>query len=128
MNGAGTHSGLILSVTVAGLCIGLMACSSQSKQSEPQTPAASQPQQTQAQHYDLKGKVVSIDKSGKKLTVDGDAIPGFMGAMTMAYPVKDEHLLDHLSPGDQVTAKVVSAGGDFWLENIATANTATPAK
>ena len=39
-----------------------------------------------------------------------------------AVPVKDKHLLDNLSPGDQVTAKVVSGGGQFWLENIATIN------
>ena len=36
---------------------------------------------------------MAIDKVNKKLTVDHEAIPGFMGAMTMAYPVKDEQLL-----------------------------------
>ncbi len=65
---------------------------------------------------------MSVDRSGKKLTVDHEAIPGFMGAMTMAYPVKDEQLLDKLSPGEHVTAKVVSSGGEFWLEQVATVN------
>ena len=69
--------------------------------------------------YDLKGKIVSVDKSAKQLTVDHEAIPGFMGAMTMGYPVKDERALDGLSPGDQVTAKVVSSNGSYWLEDIA---------
>jgi protein SCO1/2 len=75
----------------------------------------------QAQRYDLKGRVVAIDKPGKRLTVDHEAIPGFMGAMTMAYPVKDEHLLDALSPGEPITAKVMSTGGEFWLEDVAAA-------
>ena len=68
--------------------------------------------------YDLKGKVVSVDKSAKQLTVDHGDIPGFMGAMTMPYPVKDERALTSLSPGDQITAKVVSANGSYWLEEI----------
>jgi protein SCO1 len=68
--------------------------------------------------YDLKGKVVSVDKPGKRLTVDHEAISGFMGAMTMAYPVKDERALDNVSPGDKVTAKVVSSSGSYRLENI----------
>ena len=71
---------------------------------------------------------MSIDNSGKTLTVDHEAIPGFMGAMTMAYPVKDVHLLDHLSPGDQATAKVVSSGGEIWLENIAATHAAPSPK
>jgi protein SCO1/2 len=77
-----------------------MACSSPPKQSEAQTLVPAQSQQTEPQRYALNGKVVSIDKPGRKLTVDHEAIPGFMGAMTMAYPVKDEHLLDNLSPAD----------------------------
>jgi Cu/Ag efflux protein CusF len=133
MKSTGRHAARILSAMVAGFSIGLMACSSPPKQSDAPPPAAAQPaaaqaQQTQPQRYDLKGKVVSVDKSGKMVTVDHGDIPGFMGAMTMPYPVKDSHLLDNLSPGDQITAKVVSASGDVWLENIVTVNAGAPAK
>jgi protein SCO1/2 len=99
----------------------LTACSTAPKSTDAQPPVASQTQ-AQPQRFDLEGKVVSIDKTGKKLTVDHKAIPGFMGAMTMAYPVKDDQLLENLSPGDQITAKVVSTGTDYWLENIAVTN------
>ena len=71
--------------------------------------------------YDLRGKVVSVDKANKSLTVDHEVIPGFMGAMTMPYAVKDEHLLDNLKPGEQVTAKVVATTNEYWLEDIAPA-------
>ena len=80
-------------------------------------PAASEPAR-----YELKGKVVSVDRSAKRLTVDHEAIPGFMGAMTMAYPVKDEHALDAVSVGDEVTAKLVSSDGLYWLEDIRVPN------
>jgi Cu/Ag efflux protein CusF len=126
MNRTGTRSALPLPLAMTALFLGLVACSSQPKPAEGQTQRQSP--QTQLQRYDLKGKVVSVDKSGKKLTVDHEAIPGFMGAMTMPYPVKDEHLLDNLSPGDHVTATVVSGVGEFWLENIATTNAATSPK
>ena len=72
--------------------------------------------------------MVAVDKAGKRVTVDAGDIPGFMSAMTMPYAVKDEHLLDKLSAGDQITAKVVSSGGDIWLENIAAVKPDAPAK
>lgn len=117
-------------VTVAVLCLGLMACSSESKPGDAKTPtpATAQSPPAQAQRYDLKGNVVAVDKTAKTLTVDHEAIPGFMGAMTMPYPVKDAHLLDNLSPGDHITAKVVSSAGEFWLEDITTVVAGTLAK
>jgi hypothetical protein len=38
------------------------------------------------QRYTLRGGVVSLDRAGRTVTVDHEAIPGFMGAMTMSYP------------------------------------------
>jgi hypothetical protein len=39
--------------------------------------------------------------------------------MTTAYPARGAHILEALTPGDQLTAKVVSSGGSYWLEDIA---------
>jgi protein SCO1/2 len=117
--------------TIAILCLGLAACSSDAPkpaETPAAAPAAAPATGQTAQRYDLKGKVVALDKAGKRLTVDAGDIPGFMSAMTMPYPVKDDHLLDNLSVGDQITAKVVSSGGDFWLENIAAVKADAPAK
>src|SRR3990172_3882118 len=115
---ARVHRLWILSMAVASLLIGVTACSSQPAQDEPQAqqapPAAGEPQR-----HDLRGQVVSIDKAAKSLTVNHEEIPGLMGAMTMPYPVKDESLLDNLSPGDQVNAQVVvEEGTGMWLEKI----------
>jgi hypothetical protein len=46
------------------------------------------------QRYTLRGRIVSLDRAGRTVTVDAEAIPGFMGAMMMSYPVKNERLLD----------------------------------
>ena len=106
----------------ASLCSWLIGCSSPPSDTKAhQNQAPAQTPAVQVQRFDLKGKVMAIDKVNRKLTVDHEAIPGFMGAMTLGYPVKDEQLLDNLSQGEQVTAKVVSTGSEYWLEDIAPA-------
>lgn len=109
---------LILFLAVGtGLCISLTACS---PQKEPPAP--------QAHRYELKGKVVSIDRSKQQLVVDHGDIPGFMAAMTMPYPVKDANLLNDLAPGDQITAQVVVSNDSVWLENIVVVKKGTGAE
>ena len=111
------HTSLLL--PVAALCVWLGGCTSQPPQSDVRPQPQSQPAQAQQKQYDLKGKVVGVDKAAKSVAVAGEEIPGFMGAMTMSYPVKNGQLLESLSTGDQITAKVITSGGDYWLENIA---------
>jgi protein SCO1/2 len=75
------------------------------------------PQETAVRHA-LKGKIVSIDKPGGTINVDSEAIPGFMDAMTMPYPVKPASQLDQLAAGDSISADVVQQNGKYWLENV----------
>jgi len=70
------------------------------------------------QRFDLQGKVVSVDKNEGTVTLAHDAIPGYMSAMTMAYPVKDKWALDVLKPGQTVHATLVVASDRAWLEGI----------
>lgn len=86
-------------------------------------------QAASAKRYHLKGKVVSIDKRANMANIDGEEIPGFMGAMTMPYLVKPAAELDKLAPGDAITAAVVVQGDDSWLENVVvTGHSALPPK
>ena len=109
------------SMAALGLTLLCVACGGPSKHPAASQPAASQAQASEAKRYDLRGKVIAIDKPGKRVTVDHQAIPGFMEAMTMAYPVKDATALDGLSPGEEITATIVSSDGMYWLEDIAPA-------
>jgi protein SCO1/2 len=68
--------------------------------------------------YHLKGKVVQVDKAQQHLVIDHEEIPGFMGAMTMPYPVADAATLERVSPGDQITADVVVGDNQVRLENV----------
>jgi protein SCO1 len=77
-----------------------------------------QGQSEAGRRYHLKGKVVQVDKAQQHLVIDHEEIPGFMGAMTMPYPVADAATLERVSPGDQITADVVVGDNQVRLENV----------
>ena len=62
--------------------------------------------------YPLRGKVVSTNPAKGEVTVDHQAIPGFMDAMTMPYKVRDTRMLGELHPGDVITADVLVSQND----------------
>lgn len=73
-----------------------------------------------AKRYDLKGKVVSVNKAENRVTVEHEEIPDYMDAMTMPFAVRknDYWALDVLKPGYKLTAVLVVDGGLSWIENI----------
>jgi protein SCO1/2 len=71
--------------------------------------------------YKLRGKVVRTDVAAGEVTLNHDAIPGFMDAMTMPYKLKDANILSELHPGDVLTADLLvsrDAGADGLLDHI----------
>ena len=67
--------------------------------------------------YELKGKVVAVDRARGEVTVDHEEIAGYMPAMTMPYPLHDADALKVTGAGDRIQATLVVADGDYWLEN-----------
>ena len=59
-----------------------------------------------------------MDTGQKLLTLDHQDIPGYMPAMIMPFPVKDDRMLKAAAPGDEVTASLVVTGKDYWLEDV----------
>jgi protein SCO1/2 len=76
--------------------------------------AQRQPQNT----YRLQGQVLSIEAPRKTLTIKHSEIKGLMPAMTMPYTVKDDRLLNGLTPGDLVDATLVIVSNDAYLTAI----------
>jgi protein SCO1/2 len=62
--------------------------------------------------YHLRGKVMETNPAKGEVTLDHQAIPGFMEAMIMPYKVKDSAILSDLHPGDVITADVLVSQGD----------------
>lgn len=70
-------------------------------------------------HYPLTGKVVSLNAKDHTASVDAAAIPNFMEAMTMDYPVRSETEFNSLHVGDKIAATVdVGDDGGYGLSHI----------
>src|SRR5436305_2006910 len=67
--------------------------------------------------YDLKGKVVAVDRAKGELTIDHEEIAGYMPAMTMPYALRDDDALKVVDVGDRVQATLVVTDDGYWLEN-----------
>lgn len=73
--------------------------------------------------------MVSTDASRGEVTLNHEAIPGFMEAMTMPYKLKDASILGELHPGDVITADVLVApdpDADYLLDHIVVVAQAKP--
>jgi protein SCO1 len=83
---------------------------------------------TAGQRYPVEGKVVEVDVSGRTVTIAHADIRGFMPAMTMPFVVleKDAALLQHVGPGDEVTATLVALDSRYWLEDLVIVKKGTP--
>lgn len=74
----------------------------------------------EAKRYELTGKVVSVDPAKKSAKIDHEEIKGYMPAMTMNFPIRQEWVLREVKPGNKVSGDmVVEPNGDYWLENVA---------
>jgi protein SCO1 len=79
--------------------------------------------------YHLRGKVVSTNPATGEVTLNHEAIPGFMDAMTMPYKLKDPGILSELHPGDTITADVLvsqNPDADILLDHIVVIAQARP--
>ena len=74
-----------------------------------------------ARRFPFRGIVRAVDPGKREVTVEHEAIPDYMDAMTMAFPVKDDpQVFEILHPGDRLEAKLVVDRGSYWLEQILT--------
>lgn len=80
-----------------------------------------------AKRYELKGKVMTVEKEKHLVTVSHEEIKDFMDAMTMPFTVREDWVFDQASAGDQITATLMVDGTESWLENVVIINsTADP--
>ncbi|HEX3569217.1 MAG TPA: SCO family protein [Acidobacteriaceae bacterium] len=85
------------------------------KSADTTTPSASAQPAGDVKSFPVRGKIVSTDISKGSIVLDHEAIPGFMDAMTMPYPLKDKTLAGELHPGDRITATLlVRKTSDGW--------------
>ena len=72
-------------------------------------------------HYELKGKVVLVEKDQHLVTIAHEDIKDYMPAMTMPFTVGEDWWWVFevpLVPGDQVNATLIVDGAKSWLEDV----------
>ena len=89
---------IFVALFAGALFVGMSGCHRNSSPS----PASSSKQ------YPFRATVVRVDSQNGQVTLQHDAIPGLMEAMTMAYPVTDRAALSELHPGDKIMATMLA--------------------
>ena len=74
----------------------------------------------EVKHYTIHGQIVGLDVKDKLATIKHQKIEGWMGAMTMDFPVKDAKDFAALHEGDKIDATVFVQGLDYWVGDVHT--------
>lgn len=79
-----------------------------------------EPTEREWQRHELRGKVLQLRSADYQgAVIEHEDIGEWMGAMTMAFPIRDEAEFDKIKEGDYIHADVVAAGhAEFYIENI----------
>jgi Cu/Ag efflux protein CusF len=93
-----------------GLFLMLAAC----QQSTVKEEAKDEP----VKQYAMHGEVLRLDTQGKIAAIKAGKIEGWMEAMTMEYPVKDQAEFDKLQTGEKINATVFVQGTSYWVGDI----------
>jgi protein SCO1 len=101
----------------------LAGCQSRQSNSNPERPAALT---GKIQTYQLKGIVVSSDPASGEVSIDSEAIPGFMEAMIMPYKLAQPNIASELHPGDHITARLQVSDTASLLDQIVVTGQAKP--
>jgi protein SCO1 len=83
-------------------------------------------QKAGTKQYPIRGIVVTSDAKTGAVTVDTDAIPGYMEAMTMPYTLAQPNVASELHPGDTITATLTVSANDDVLDDIVVVGQAKP--
>lgn len=75
-------------------------------------------QKAPERRFDLRGKVVAVDKVQCQVMVAHEKIPGYMDAMTMPFHIGDDWAVSVLEPGQRIEATLVVRGDRSWIEGL----------
>jgi protein SCO1 len=98
---------LLLALCISGCVAGITGCHT-----------GSSSEAGVVKRYKVRGVVVSTDAAKGQVTLDSEAIPGFMDAMIMPYVLKQPNIISELHPGDTITATLLASKDSDLLDEI----------
>lgn len=70
--------------------------------------------------YKIEGEILKVNSVEQSATIKHKPIEGWMGAMTMDYPIKTKEDMAKLHPGDHIEGTVYVQGEEYTVGNIRT--------
>ena len=89
----------------------LAACGDRGKQEKPLSVPGEK-------LYALEGRITGRDAASNLLRVDHKAIPGYMEAMTMDYPVRGAAVQSLPTDNSRITARLHVTDTAYWLTDV----------
>jgi protein SCO1/2 len=108
-----TNKSLAIALIILFTLISLAQSSCQSGQR-----AGQRARSATEKHYDLKGKVVAVDKGQRVITIAHEDIKDYMPSMTMPFNVRDDWVFEIAAPGNHIAANLIVDGTELWLEEV----------
>jgi protein SCO1 len=68
--------------------------------------------------YSVKGKILGRDAADNSLRLDHEAIPGFMEAMTMDYPVRGAKVQELPADKSTIVARLHVNDDKYWITDV----------
>jgi protein SCO1/2 len=96
---------------IASLLLLVLACSGSENTAKPLSEKGEK-------LYTLKGKILSRDASDNSLRIDHEAIPGFMEAMTMDYPVRGAKVAQLPPDHVKIEARLHINDDKYWITDV----------
>jgi protein SCO1/2 len=110
------------------LCAGLLASApagarAQTATAVPTNQPAGAVTNAAPRTFQVKGVIKELKPDGKTALIAHEAIPDYMGAMTMEFEVRDTNELRGLRAGDTVTFRMLVTDKEGWIDHVAKSGT-----
>ena len=94
------------------------SCGQKSETTSPKQADVTKTTAVSTQIFQVKGVVESVTLAEKTVRIRHEDIPGYMGAMTMPFEVRDTNELAGVNAGDAVTFRMIVTETDGWIDQI----------
>jgi len=98
------------------LTFSLIFCGGAAEPEADETAEEAQP--ATVEKYAIKGRIVSLHEAEKTAVIEHEEIVGWMSAMTMGFPIRDDADWRKLKVGSQIEGAVFASDDGFYVGEI----------
>lgn len=100
------------------LTFSLIFCGGVAEPEAEEAPEEAKAAPASVEKYAIKGRIVSLHESEKTAVIDHEEIVGWMSAMTMGFPIRDDADWQKLKVGSQIEGTVFASDDGFYVGEI----------